>query len=463
MSPLTLYNSLGKKKEIFVPIDAQNITMYVCGPTVYDDIHIGNARSQIVYDVLYRILINIYGKKHVKYVQNITDVDDKIIEKANFLGINSKELTQNTIQNFLHDIKYLNCLETTARPKATDYIQDIIELIKSLISSNYAYIVNGSVYFNTLKAKDYYQLLNKNNLDYRQETENLSEKRQAADFSLWKKSKDTEKICDLFKSPWGLGRPGWHIECSCMIYKVLGKTIDIHGGGIDLKFPHHTNEIAQSTCVFGTNRLANFWLHNELLTIEKQKMSKSLNNIVKVKELQGMGISSGIFRTFILNTHYRKQITFSQNNIQSAERKFNYILSAAKHAKSNIQDFLSYNMELRLPNEFIDFLLKDVNTHLALEYIVQLAKQIHKNIDVTLNADKMLRCANFLGLITYDVLDNLSQEEGENDIEDMILRRNLEKQNKNWQAADAIRNKLLEKGIKLEDKKDGSTTWQKST
>lgn len=461
MSALILYNTLSRKKEKFSPINPQNVTMYVCGPTVYDDIHIGNARSQIVYDALYRILIYIYGKKNVTYVQNITDVDDKIIEKANTLGISSQELTQKTIQSFLQDIKYLNCLEPNFRPRATNYIKDIIDLIKILIDAGYAYAINGSVYFNTSKAKDYYQLLNKDNLELSHDVENVAEKRQPQDFSLWKKGKNHEKSADLFESPWGLGRPGWHIECSCMIFQSLGKTIDIHGAGIDLKFPHNTNEIAQSTSAFGTKRLANFWLHNELLNVEKQKMSKSLNNTVKVNELSDMGICPGVFRTFIFNTHYRKQITFSKNNIESARKKFNYILSAAIYAKNTVKNFTINTIEPELPEEFLSFLLKDINSHLALEYIVQLAKQIYKNINIELNLQKMFICANFLGLITREVINTPLNTQETDVIQDMILKRNLAKQNKDWTAADAIRNKLLAMGIKLEDKKDGSTTWKK--
>jgi len=280
-----LTNSLGNKKEKFIPMNEKNIGMYVCGPTVYDDPHIGNARPLVVFDILYKVLKCKYGKKNVSYVRNITDIDDKIIKASNEKSISIKELTENITERFHDDCSYLNCDVPTNEPKATDNVSLMIEMINDLINKKYAYLNNKHVYFEIKKFKDYGKLSNRNidELIAGSRVEVSDNKINNEDFVLWKPSNNNEPSWD---SPWGLGRPGWHLECSVMSKKYLGEKFDIHGGGRDLIFPHHENEIAQSVCANDTDGFANYWVHNGFITISKEKMSKSQGNILKIKDFK---------------------------------------------------------------------------------------------------------------------------------------------------------------------------------
>ncbi len=282
--PLKLYNTLTRGKEAFVPLDPSNVRMYVCGPTVYDFAHIGNARPIIVFDVLYRLLRHVYGAAHVRYVRNITDVDDKINARAAERGISIRELTEETNEVFQADVKALGCLEPDAQPRATEHIAQMIAIIERLIASGHAYAADGHVLFDVPSMKDYGRL-SRRSLDEMiagARVDVAPYKRGDMDFVLWKPSKDSEPG---WESPWGRGRPGWHIECSAMSWKHLGEVFDIHGGGIDLVFPHHENEIAQTRCAFGHDVMANVWMHNGFLQVEGEKMSKSLGNFVTIHEL----------------------------------------------------------------------------------------------------------------------------------------------------------------------------------
>ncbi len=327
---IKLYNSLTGKKEIFTPIEEGKVGMYVCGPTVYSRAHLGNARSVVVYDILYRLLSHKYDKNNVKYVRNITDVDDKINKAAAERGVTIQSITEQTTKWFHEDMEVLGCLPPTIEPKATEHINEIIEMIQKLLDKNIAYEADGHVYFNVLKAKDYGKLSGKKleDLNAGARIEVNQNKLNSGDFVLWKPSNDGEPS---WNAKFGAGRPGWHIECSAMSNKHLGGTFDIHGGGADLKFPHHENEIAQSTCAVGGN-YANYWVHNGFLMVEGEKMSKSLGNFFTVNELidniaqkiptKSKEIAGHIIRYIFLSTHYRKPLDWTEKKITDAVKKF---------------------------------------------------------------------------------------------------------------------------------------------
>ena len=306
MSDLYLYNSISRKKEIFTPLDKNTIRMYVCGPTVYDYPHVGNARPLIIFDVLFRLLQNLFGENKVSYVRNITDVDDKIIDAAKKNNISISELTKKVTLDFHDDCKYLGCLEPTIEPKATDHIYEMISLTERLIKSNFAYVKNKHVYFEVAKFSNYGKLSNKKLIDLiaGARVEISESKKSPADFVLWKPS-TTDEVG--WESPWGKGRPGWHLECSAMAEKYLGKEFDIHGGGLDLIFPHHENEIAQSVCANQTKVLANIWMHNGYVTVNKEKMSKSLNNFITINELKSK-FDGQVVRLAMLSANYKQPL-----------------------------------------------------------------------------------------------------------------------------------------------------------
>ncbi len=321
---LRLYNTLTRSKEEFVPIDPKNVRMYVCGPTVYDFAHIGNARPVIVFDVLFRLLRHLYGENHVTYVRNITDVDDKINARAlrDFpdLPLNEaiRNVTEKTANQFFADVKALGSLEPTVQPRATDNIQQMIDIISTLIDRGHAYVASDEVLFSVPSMPDYGQL-SQRNLDEQQAGARVAveaHKRNPADFVLWKLSSPDEPG---WESPWGRGRPGWHIECSAMSSRYLGETFDIHGGGLDLIFPHHENEIAQSRCAFGHKVMANIWMHNGFLQVEGQKMSKSLGNFFTINELLA-DWPGDVLRFNMLRTHYRQPIDWTVKSIEESWR-----------------------------------------------------------------------------------------------------------------------------------------------
>jgi cysteinyl-tRNA synthetase len=463
---LYLYNTLTKSKQLFVPIDSKRVRMYVCGPTVYDLIHIGNARTNIVYDILYRILINLYGDSAVQYVRNITDIDDKIIARAHELKITVKELTTNTIKEFEKDNFYLGCLTPSLQPRATDYVDAMISIIKILIDQKFAYVVDGHVYFDVSKTLKYTELTGRRLKDLIPGSDENSSKKAKEDFVLWKPAKSTEDLDAVFESPWSKGRPGWHIECSAMINEAFGPDFDIHGGGIDLIFPHHTNEIAQSKCAFAGSNYAKYWVHTGFLTKEKEKMSKSLKNFITVRELKNRGISAEVFRMFILNSHYRKPIDFSEKNLQDSAKKLNYLYRALEISQysSNVNCDKSKIENYKLPEEFMSILLDDMNTHMAITYLHKEAEKIHKGISslqpgIILN---FVQCANFLGFLTQknwkSGFSTLSESKIQQ-IERLINQRKVARDKNQWKKSDKIRDNLLKVGIRLEDHKDNTTTW----
>ena len=441
---LKLFNTLSKSKEIFHPIDTNEVKVYACGPTLYNNPHIGNFRPIIVFDVLFRILRNIYGEENVVYVRNITDIDDKIITRANDLGFSTSDLVSETQIVYQKNLESLNILKPSHEPKATEYISKMIEMINSLISKGYAYESSNHVLFEAKKFKDYGALSKFSFKDIISgaRVEVAEYKKNPEDFVLWKPSKINEPS---WSSPWGDGRPGWHIECSAMIADLLGPSIDIHAGGLDLIFPHHENEIAQSTCYYGC-KMSNYWLHNGFINFHGEKMSKSLGNITIVDDLLSIHDPNTI-KYALLTTHYRQPIDFSDD-----------LLTYAKNIIEKWEGFISDTNNNKLDNEFIMALYDDLNTPKALMRLQQLFNELKKSPE----DDEISSCFNnglkILGLNPVFEVKEISLDKEH--IENMISRRLDAKKNKNYKLADQIRNELLNEGILLEDNKDG-TSWKK--
>ena len=448
MNSLKIYNTLSRKKEEFTPLNKNSIGMYVCGPTVYDEPHIGNARPLIIFDLVYRILIKNFGKNKVNYVRNITDIDDKIIQRANELKIDINELTKTVTDIFLADCKYLNCLTPNNQPKATENIKGMIQMIENLIVKKFAYIKDGNVYFNVNKFKDYGKLSNKNPKELisgsRVEISEL--KNNPLDFVLWKPSKDKEPF---WESPWGKGRPGWHIECSVMSEKYLGKEFDLHCGGLDLIFPHHENEIAQSICANDSSIFAKYWMHNGYLTVDGKKMSKSDGNFITINNLKNNNINGQVIRLSILGTHYRQPLDWNLK-----------ILEINKKILENWYSLYSPNDD-EISNELLNILLDDLNTP---KFITSIHSLYNKAKAGDSTAKKDLNSAlKFLGLFNenqeqFNILRKKSKLDVR-EIEKLIEQRNLARKDKDFKKADIIRLDLEKNGILIEDLND-KTHWK---
>ena len=441
-----LTNNLSNKKEKFVPIDEENIGMYVCGPTVYDDPHIGNARPIVIFDILFKVLKKRFS--NVTYVRNITDVDDKIIKSANEKNISISDLTENVIKSFNEDCNYLNCEDPSQQPKATEHIDLMIEMISELIKKGFAYENNKHVYFEVKKFEDYGKLSNKKleDLIAGSRIEVSDNKKSSEDFVLWKPSLENEPSWD---SPWGKGRPGWHLECSAMSKKFLGNEFDIHGGGIDLIFPHHENEIAQSRCANDTKVFANYWLHNAFITMSNEKMAKSQGNILKIKDFRDK-VSGQVLRLALISAHYKqpldwndKLLTDCQNTI---DKWYNVYLPSNKD----------------LDDELLKPLYDDINTPGYIANLHQLFDKANKGND----EDKQIfnSACNFIGLLQETKEEWLSYKKvkadiTEDEIKNKIDLRNKARADKDYKEADNIRDYLLDKGVLIEDK-DGKTIWK---
>ena len=447
MNKLQLTNSFTRKKETFNPIDPKKISLYSCGPTVYDKPHVGNARTLVVFDMLFRILILTYGQ-NVLYVRNITDVDDKIIEasKKNKKSIN--EITENITKIFHKDCESLNCLKPTKEPKATEHIKEMIEMTSSLIKKKFAYENEGHVYFSVASYKNYGKLSNKN-LDElksgsRIEVSNL--KKDPMDFVLWKPSSAADPG---WESPWGRGRPGWHLECSVMSEKYLGKTFDIHGGGLDLIFPHHENEIAQSCCNNSLDRLANYWVHNGFVTINKEKMSKSLGNVISISDAVSK-YSGQVVRLALLSAHYSQPLDWN-----------NDLLNQQKNTIDKWYNLYEETNEVNI-SEISDSLFDDLNTPGFIAKLHELYNDAIKGD----NKKKIIfnNACRFLGLfnISKNEWQNLKKRRlniSENTILKKIDERAKAKKDGNFDLADKIRNDLFDQGILIEDQKE-KTIWK---
>ncbi len=491
---LTVYNTLTKTKEPFKPIESGKVKMYVCGVTVYDYCHIGHARNAIIFDVIYRYLK--YRGYDVVYVRNFTDIDDKIIKRANDENTDYKTISERYIKAFYEDMDPLGVLRPTIEPRATEHIGDMIEIIKILMDRGIAYESEGDVYFSVEKFPKYGQLSGRNLEDMlagaRIEVD--EKKRNPFDFALWKKSKPGEPWWD---SPWGQGRPGWHIECSAMSYRYLGKTFDIHGGGKDLIFPHHENEIAQSEAAFGV-KFVNYWLHNGFVNINNEKMSKSLGNFLTIRDVLEK-IHPEAIRLFVLSKHYRSPVDFSDENIMEAEKALEklYLTVSEAEAKMPPRDQIEtgypekamMNIDRELFEKlkstsdlFIEAMDNDFNTAQAMGIIFDLRATFHKFLEKTgrkklkgpsaLMASKALKtlteCANILGILERKPEEFWKEQQhlklkltgmSLDEVEDLIKRREAARREKKFDEADAIRDKLAARGIRLEDTPQG-TRWK---
>ncbi len=497
---LKIYNTLTRKKEDFRPIDPAKVRMYVCGPTVYDYAHIGNARPLIVFDVLFRLLRHLAkqgvwdggkGETKVTYVRNITDVDDKINARAAESGISIRELTEETNKVFQADVKALGCLEPTVQPRATEHIAQMIAIIERLIASGHAYAADGHVLFDVPSMPSYGRL-SRRSLDEMiagARVDVAPYKRGDMDFVLWKPSKDNEPGWD---SPWGRGRPGWHIECSAMSWAHLGETFDIHGGGIDLVFPHHENEIAQSCCAFGQDVMANYWMHNGFLQVEGEKMSKSLGNFVTIHELLhtekfgGRKWPGEVLRLAMLRTHYRQPIDWTVKALEEADAN----LQTWRRSLGNV---LPDDITGAADERVVLALADDLNTHEAIQVIGSTAEASSSKVDLANNlaflgllphrytrqgyreaTERISRKFNVSHLEDWAAkwnkfaaspknIGDLSEIEDAITAEDLNVRieaRNAARASKNWAESDRIRDELAAMGIALKDNADGTTTWE---
>jgi cysteinyl-tRNA synthetase len=461
---LKLYDTLTREKRVFTPLDPSCVRMYVCGPTVYDFAHIGNARPVIVFDVLFRLLRHIYGENHVTYVRNVTDVDDKINARAVERGVSIRDLTEETYENFKEDVAALSCLPPTIEPRATEHIDEMKALIERLVKSGHAYVAEDNVLFHVASMKDYGKLSNRS-LDEMiagARVEVAPFKKDPTDFVLWKPSKPGEPA---WPSPAGIktaGRPGWHIECSAMAWKHLGETFDIHGGGIDLVFPHHENEIAQSRCAFHRPLMANYWMHNGFLQVEGEKMSKSLGNFVTIRELlngwKGKKWPGQIMRLAMLGTHYRQPIDWTLSALEEAEK-----------VHADWSDFCT-NAPIGGPpsQPVIDALLDDINTPRAIAELHAIRRSGDASalrsslsllgIGLIFNVSVEMK-VRFRMEVDAKVVSNSDVQNQIKRIDALVAERNAARQAKNFKESDRIRDELAAMGVVLKDSKDG-TTWE---
>ena len=468
---IRIYNTLSKKKEDFIPLEEKKVRMYVCGPTVYNFIHIGNARPMIVFDTVRRYLE--HKGYEVNFVSNFTDVDDKIIKKANEEGVSAEEISQRYIAECKKDMEGMNIMPATTHPLATQEIGGMIDMISELIDKGDAYAVNGTVYFRTRQFKDYGKLSHKNLDDLQAGNRSLlvsgeDEKEDPLDFVLWKPKKEGEPY---WKSPWGDGRPGWHIECSVMSKKYLGEQIDIHGGGEDLIFPHHENEIAQSESCSG-KEFARYWMHNAFLNIDNRKMSKSLGNFFTVREISEK-YDLQVLRFFMLNAHYRSPLNFSAELMESSKNALERIQTAvdnlkflAEHASAQemtSEEAAKAEEAAKYEKAFDDSMDDDFNTADAIAAIFDLVKFANTTADEKSSKayaetlrEKIQGLCDIMGLITEKKEELLDE-----DIEKLIEERQAARKAKNFARADEIRAELLEKGIVLEDTREG-VKWKRA-
>ncbi len=463
---LYVYNDLTRKKEEFIPVEKGRVKFYVCGPTVYDYFHIGNARPFVVFDTFRRYLE--YLGYDVTFVQNFTDIDDKMIKRANERGITVAELAEEFIKAYFEDVEALGVHIATVHPRATKEIDTIIEIISKLIDTGHAYVSNGDVYFAVDSFKEYGKL-SKQSIDDLQSgarVEPGEQKKNPLDFALWKVAKPGEP---KWQCPWGEGRPGWHIECSAMSTKYLGKTIDIHGGGSDLIFPHHENEIAQSECA-NNAQFVKYWLHNAYLLINSEKMSKSLGNFLTVREIRKK-INPLVLRFFLLSAHYRSPLNFTEEALMQAKSAlerihiaYNELIFALDNKENGEKSVELSNAVDEAKTKFEEAMNDDFNTASAFAVIFDLVKRLNKYLKDNLTVDKnALKLANDFFNVTNKILGYLPTEEKTEDtseIVSLINERNEARKNKDFKRSDEIRDMLLKQGIIIEDTKDG-TRWRK--
>ena len=465
---MKLYNTLTRTKEEFVPLEEGKVKMYVCGPTVYNFIHIGNARPFIMFDTLRRYLQ--YKGYEVTFVQNFTDVDDKIIKRGHEEGISPEEVANKYIDEYFVDADGLGIKRADVHPRVTDNIQQIIDFVKDLEDKGYAYEVNGDVYFDTKKFEGYGKLSrqNQDELEAGARIEVNDQKRHPMDFVLWKSKKEGEPG---WNSPWGEGRPGWHIECSVMSNRYLGETIDIHAGGQDLAFPHHENEIAQSEARSGKT-FSNYWIHNGYININNEKMSKSKGNFFTVRDISKQ-YDLEIVRFFMLSAHYRNPVNFSDEMLNQAKAGLERLYNAKEKLEftiSNLSESSIKDEEKELVNElesyktkFINAMEDDLNTADAVSAIFELSKFINTNVNEESSLEFAKMCLDKFNELTevLNIVNKKNDDILDKDIEDLIQKRTDAKKNKDFKLADDIRQELLNKGIILEDTRQG-TKWKRA-
>lgn len=464
---MRVYNTLTRQKEDFKPIKDNYISMYVCGPTVYDYIHVGNARPMVVFDTFRRYFL--YKGYEMDFVVNFTDIDDKIIARANERGVSAKDIAERYIEEFKKDVSGLNILdEHTKHPKATEFIGPMIKFIEKLIEMDAAYNVDGNVYFDISKAQDYGKLSKKTLEDLLAgaRVDVSTDKKSPADFALWKKAKADEPY---WESPWGKGRPGWHIECSVMSKVLLGDTIDIHAGGSDLQFPHHENEIAQSETLSGKT-FANYWLHNGMLTIDNQKMSKSLGNFFTVREI-GQEYDLEILRFFLLSAQYRNPINFSRDIMDQMKSGLDRLYTGKNYLEEILKSSEGVNLSEEVKRSidgykeaFLKGMDDDLNTADGISSLFEIVKYTNSNLteassraDIEYSYETLMELAGVLGILYKTKEAELLEE----DIQRLIEERTRARENKDFQLADKIRDDLLLRGIILEDSK-GGVKWKKA-
>jgi cysteinyl-tRNA synthetase len=458
---LKLHDTLTREKRAFVPADPSRVTMYVCGPTVYNHAHIGNFRPVVVFDVLYRMLRHIYGADAVVYARNVTDVDDKINKKAFDEGVPIKTITDRYLAAYHADADGLLALRPDLEPKATEHIGEIVAMIEKLVEAGKAYAAEGHVLFDTQAFPDYGQLSGRNMDDMiaGARVEVAPYKRHPADFVLWKPSKENEPVWD---SPFGAGRPGWHIECSAMIDKALGQTIDIHGGGIDLAFPHHENELAQSRCAHDLPVLANYWLHNGFLDMSGEKMSKSLGNVILPHEL--LKTTPGeVIRWALLSAHYRQPLDWTPELLEQSRKALDRLYGALRRAKDVPMD-----QAMEAPEEVIAALEDDLNTPQAIACFFEVSSAIERavtagdTVAIAANKARLIEAGALLGFLQADP-DSWFEGDASDDlkaqVEDLLKRRVEARAAKDWTAADAIRAELDALGVVVMDGPAGAT-WR---
>jgi len=449
---LKLYDTLTRDKRVFTPLDPARVRMYVCGPTVYDFAHIGNARPVIVFDVLFRLLRHIYGDSHVTYVRNVTDVDDKINARAAERGVSIGELTKKTYEDFKADVAALGCLEPTIEPRATQHTEEMKTLIERLVKSGNAYVAEDNILFNVPSMPDYGRLSRRplDEMIAGARVEVAPYKKDPQDFVLWKPSKPSEPS---WPSPAGVktpGRPGWHIECSAMAWKHLGETFDIHGGGIDLVFPHHEDEIAQSRCAFHTGVMANYWMHNGFLQVEGEKMAKSAGNFVTIRELLQDWPGEAV-RFTMLQTHYRQPI--------------NWTVAGLREAQKNLDHWYALTADVQpgyLCADALDALFDDLNTPKAFATLHELRAEAAKGAKPA--AACLKASAQLIGLLqipatTWSAFRPASLAIDEGKVANLVDARSAARKAKDFKESDRIRDELAAMGVVLKDSKDG-TTWE---
>ena len=466
---MKIFNTMTRSKEEFKPLEEGKVKMYVCGPTVYNYIHVGNARPFIIFDTLRRYLE--YRGYDVTFVQNFTDVDDKIIKRGHEEGIAPEEIAQKYIKEYFVDADGLGIKRASVHPQVTENIEQIIEFVKELEDKGYAYAVNGDVYFDTQKFEGYGKLsgIKQEELEAGSRIEVNDQKKHPMDFVLWKVKKEGEPG---WTSPWGEGRPGWHIECSVMSRRYLGDTIDIHAGGQDLKFPHHENEIAQSEARSGKT-FSNYWMHNEYININNEKMSKSKGNFFTVRDISKL-YDLEVVRLFMLSTHYRNPINFSDEILNQSKAGLERLYNAKERVEfiiSKLNDNAENADELKLEEElnsfrqrFIEAMDDDLNTADALSIIFELARFMNSNVNENSTkefANKVLDEFNELTGVLNVVNKKHEEDMLDEEIEALIQKRTDAKKNKDFKLADEIRNELLEKGIVLEDTRQG-VKWRRA-